>query len=136
MDSRHTPNALTAAAYLTIRGTREADRLTGARTVIANAVEIHTTLEREGVLHMQDVPELPIAPQGTVELAPGAEHLMLIGTKGTLTPGDAVVITLQFKHAGLIDVTFAIVDARVEKADPMHLHGVSSEAPSSHVAHH
>ena len=72
-------------------------------------------LEREGVLHMQDVPELPIAPQGTVELAPGAEHLMLIGLKGTLTPGDTVVITLQFERAGTIDVTFAIVDARVDK---------------------
>jgi len=130
------PNAPTAAAYLTIRGADEADRLTGARTSIAETVEIHTTLERDGVLHMQHVPELPIAPHGTVELASGAEHLMLIGLKGPLTPGDTVVITLQFERAGAVDVTFAVVDARADKADPMHQHGVSSEAPSSHVAHH
>lgn len=130
------PNASTAAVYLTIRGTDEADRLTGAHTSIADTVEIHTTLERDGVLHMQRVPELPIAPHETVEFAPGAEHLMLIGLKSPLTPGDTVVITLQFERVGAVDVTFAVLDARAEKAGAMHQHGASSKAPSSHAARH
>jgi copper(I)-binding protein len=109
------PNAPTGAAYLTIRGGDREDRLTGAHTAVAQTVEIHTTVRRDGMMHMQPVPELVIAPHGRVELAPGAEHLMLIGLARALAAGDQVSITLVFEHAGSIDVVFPVIDARTQQ---------------------
>lgn len=107
------PNATTAAAYLTLRGADEDDRLIGAHSPAAQAVEIHTTLQRDGMMQMIPLKSLAVPARGTVKLSPGGEHLMLIGLEGPLAPGDAsLVITLQFERAGAIDVEFPILDAR------------------------
>jgi copper(I)-binding protein len=47
-----------------------------------------------------------------VALSPGGEHLMLLGLKRSRKAGEQVVITLRFEHAGSVDATFPVVDAR------------------------
>jgi len=39
-----------------------------------------------------------------VELKPGSYHIMLIGLKQDLKPGDRIEITLRFEKAGEIKV--------------------------------
>ncbi|HVY65477.1 MAG TPA: copper chaperone PCu(A)C [Gammaproteobacteria bacterium] len=121
------PQVMTGAAYLTIQGGDAADTLTGVRSGVAAKVEIHTTMQHDGVMHMMPVESLPIPAHGTVKLAPGGEHLMLTGLTRALTPGQSVTITLQFEHAGAMDVTFPVVDARSEDAAGHH---------GDHAGHH
>ena len=41
-----------------------------------------------------------MAPGARVELKPGSYHLMLIGLKRALAPGQTVTLTLEFERAG------------------------------------
>ena len=59
-------------------------------------VDIHETVEKNGMMSMQPLSPLPIPAGTTVELAPGGIHLMMMQPKETLKPGDQVSITLQF----------------------------------------
>ena len=43
-----------------------------------------------------------IKPGETVRLAPGGHHLMFIGLKQSLSEGEQVEGTLQFKNAGTV----------------------------------
>jgi copper(I)-binding protein len=55
-----------------------------------------------GMMMMQQVARVELAPGARVELKPGAYHLMLIGLKRSLTPGQTVTLTLEFERAGRI----------------------------------
>ena len=98
----------TGAAYLTIRNEGdEADRLTGATTPMAQAVEIHETRDENGVgtMRMQeDGVEIP--PGETVAFAPGGYHLMLIGLTKPVKVGDTVPATLTFASGAKLKVSF------------------------------
>jgi copper(I)-binding protein len=59
-------------------------------------IDIHETVEKNGMMSMQPVPALPIPAGKAVELAPGGIHLMMMKPKETLKPGDQVSITLKF----------------------------------------
>jgi periplasmic copper chaperone A len=49
---------------------------------------------------MEPVSRVDVEPGARVELKPGSYHLMLIGLKHALTPGQTVTLTLQFERAG------------------------------------
>src|SRR2546423_9275079 len=73
------PGARTAAAYLAIenRG-REPDRLVGARSPLAAAVELHSMREEGGVMRMRQLREVRVPPGQTRTLPPGRGPLMII----------------------------------------------------------
>jgi len=48
------------------------------------------------------VAKVEVAPGARVELKPGSYHLMLIGLKRTLAPGQTVTLTLRFERAGAL----------------------------------
>lgn len=106
------PGARTAAAYVTLTGAGAADRLLGAATPAADAVEIHTSLVAGGVTRMQQLPELAVPSGATVRLEPGGAHLMLIGLAGPLAPGAKVTLWLRFATAGTVELEVPVVDAR------------------------
>jgi copper(I)-binding protein len=49
---------------------------------------------------MERVDKIALAPDARVELRPGSYHLMLIGLKRALTPGQTVTLTLEFERSG------------------------------------
>ena len=108
------PSAGTAAAYLTIQGADEADRLIGARSTVAGRIYIHMVMKMNGAsaTHMMPIASIDVPAHGTVTLAPDANHLMLTELTRPLVSGESVVITLMFEHAGAVDVTFPVKDAR------------------------
>mgnify|MGYP001057926467 FL=1 len=88
-----------------VNGGREADRLIGARTEVAEVVEIHETRMEGDVMTMQMLEEgLEVPPQSTVPLEPGGYHVMLIGIKQNLEPGDRFEVELQFEKSGTKDI--------------------------------
>lgn len=93
---------VTSAAYMVITNKgSEADRLVGAMSDVAEAVEVHQTIKEGDVMRMQPVEGgLEIPAGGSVELKPGGYHIMLIGVKRELKPGDRFSLVLEFQKSG------------------------------------
>ena len=94
-----------SAAYLTIRNNGQAaDRLINVHSDVAEFAEIHTSQTTEGVTSMEKVDSVEIPAQGTVVLEPGGMHIMLIGLKRDLQPGDTIQLTLEFEQSSPLEV--------------------------------
>jgi copper(I)-binding protein len=109
--ARATPaGAKTGAVYMTLDNkTGSADRLTGASSDVADKLQIHEMKVVNGVMQMRQVADgLPIPASGSVALKPGSYHVMLIGLKKPLTPGETFPLTLTFEKAGNISVTVPV----------------------------
>ncbi len=88
---------------------RTADRLIGVASPAAGKVELHTMAMDGGVMRMRPVVGgLPIPAGGTLTLAPGGYHIMLIGLKAPLALGAMVPLTLRFERAGSITVALKV----------------------------
>jgi copper(I)-binding protein len=66
---------------------------------VAGAVELHMTMMNEGNMQMAPQQEVPVQA-GKTEFKPGGLHVMLIGLKQDLNPGDTFSLTLDFATAG------------------------------------
>lgn len=72
--------------------------ITGARSSSAGMVELHTTVTdpATGTSTMKKVDAgFTIEPGATLELAPGGDHIMLMGMKCSLVAGASDTITLE-----------------------------------------
>lgn len=105
------PGAAVAGGYLRITNQgQEADRFLGGEAAFADHVEIHQMRMVDNVMEMRQLTEgVGIKPGETVELRPGAYHLMFVGMKGPLKQGTRVKATLAFEKAGKIEVEFDVV---------------------------
>lgn len=94
------------AAYVTIVSRATApDALVSAAADVADAVELHETRSMAGMVMMEPVARIEVAPGARVELKPGGYHLMLLGVTRALRPGERVTLTLRFERAGAVTVT-------------------------------
>ncbi len=97
----------TSAAYMTLKNSgNEADTLVKVTTKVSDAAEIHEMSMENQVMKMRPVSgqRLEIPARGAVELKPGGLHIMLIGLKQQLKPGDKIDITLTFEKTGEMTV--------------------------------
>lgn len=101
----------TAAAYLTVHNNGDQDdRLVGAGSDVAERVELHTSEMEDGVMKMRAVEAVDVPANGEAALAPGGLHIMLIGLHGPLVEGESFTMTLEFEHAGTVEVETSIED--------------------------
>ncbi|MDE3029014.1 MAG: copper chaperone PCu(A)C [Paracoccaceae bacterium] len=103
------PAQLSDAGYLTIRNNSDQpDYLTGVSAVFADA-ELHVSkVDANGISSMAPVASLEIPAHGAVDLKPGGNHIMMMGLSRVLKQGTTVPITLTFKNAGKVTVSFMI----------------------------
>ena len=106
------PGAQTGAVYLTLVGDDAPDRLLGGHTSAARELQIHTHVHADGMMRMEQLPELEIPARETVEFRPHGLHLMLIGLSKPLVAGDELSITLDFERAGEMELSVPVRDAR------------------------
>jgi copper(I)-binding protein len=94
--------AETGGAFATIvNNGQAADRLVSASSPAAKTVELHETVDENGVMKMVHHPEgWDIPASGTLELKPGGKHIMLIGLTAPLKAGEKIQMTLNFEKAG------------------------------------
>lgn len=98
-----------APGYLTITNTGSApDRLVSGSFIEASHVQIHTAGDERGRATMTATDGLVINPGETVVLRPGGPHLMFVGLKSALTPGQSFQSILRFDRAGTALVEFAV----------------------------
>jgi copper(I)-binding protein len=85
-----------------------ADKIVAAKTSAAGTVELHTHTSKGGVMQMRRVDAIDVPANGTVELAPGGFHVMLMDMKKPLKDGDSVPLTLVFEKSGEKTVNAAV----------------------------
>lgn len=94
-----------SAGYATISNTgEEPDRIVALTSPIAEAVELHESVEENGRSMMRPVTGLEVPAGGEISLAPGGYHLMLIGVAAPLVEGESYDITITFETAGELTV--------------------------------
>lgn len=107
------PGQPNSAVFLTLTNdSTEARALVAGASPIAEVVEIHNHTHEGGVMRMRPVSRIEVPAQSVVQLQPGGLHVMLIGLKGNLEPGDQVSLTLTFD-----DGTQIPVDVPVRRAE-------------------
>jgi copper(I)-binding protein len=110
--SRATPRgAKVAAGYLVIKNNgTDPDRLVGGTSPAAGKVEVHEMSMDKGVMKMRPVSGgLEIKPGETVELKPGAFHLMILDLKQQIESGKPFKASLNFEKAGPVEIQFNVV---------------------------
>lgn len=123
--SRATPKgAAVAGGFMKIKNNGpDADRLLGGSAAFAGRVQVHRMTMDQGVMQMRELKDgLEIKPGETVELRPGAYHLMFLDLKRPLKQGEQVKVTLDFEKAGTIDVDYRVGGI-----------GASPPAPQAHT---
>ena len=104
------------AAYMSVMSPTP-DQIQDIRCACAASVEMHQTTVENGVARM--VGPAPVAlPAGqAVVFAPGGRHLMVMGLKAPIRPGQTVTFTLHFKTAGDVKVEFKAPEAGPARDD-------------------
>jgi len=72
---------------------------------------LHRSMSGGGIDRMVATSDIDIAPHGSLALAPGGYHLMLMKPKHAIKPGDTVVLHLMFASGASLDVVASVESA-------------------------
>ena len=104
------PGAQVMAGYMTIVNNSDQRRsIISVTSPDYETVEMHHSYIEDGVAKMKKISALTVAPEQTLKLAPGGNHLMLIKPKKQFRQGEMIVLNLTEKdgteHRLVITVT-------------------------------
>lgn len=108
--SRATPGgAKVGVGYMEIRNRgKQAERLLGASSPVAQRVEMHVTRREGEVVQMRQVESFAIPARQRIELHPGGGHFMLVDLARPLKKGERVPLTLRFERAGEVEIEMEV----------------------------
>ena len=117
------------AGYIQFKSTgAAADKLISAQSEAATTVELHTVITENGVAKMQQVPEIIIPSNGSVNLAPGGYHIMFLKLTAPFKQDSTIPVVLKFEKAGEIRVNFTVKPSTYNP-------GKSGNNADSHMGH-
>ncbi len=76
---------------------KEGARVVGVSSAVAGVVEIHEMKMEGNVMRMRAIPGLDLPPGSTVELKPGAHHMMLMDLNRPLGVGEKIKVELRLE---------------------------------------
>ena len=103
------------AAYFRLEGNIEGTRLTSVTSPLIGWIELHETVEKNGVAKMEKRKEIDFPYRGALEFKPGGRHAMLFGINEAVKPGGTVPLTFSFNTAPPVTVDAEVRDASGEK---------------------
>lgn len=120
------PTAKMLAGYMTLHNQSDkALDVVAVESPAFGAVEMHRSELHEGVARMVQQDKLTIPAGGSLELAPGGYHLMLMRPVTPLRAGDKVELRMQLSDGNVVTI-----EAPVRKAS-----GANSEQDHEHHHH-
>lgn len=131
--------AQSGAAFMQITNPgQSACRIIGARSDVAERVELHTHIEgADGVMRMVEVEEgFAIEAGEDYMLERGGDHLMFLGLTRSLEQGDEITVTLIFEEGDDMDVVIPVDLHRMPAAHGDHSHGHSHDHSHGHSHGH
>ena len=106
------PGASAMAGYMQISNSTNRDIiLHSANSSSFSSIEIHRSVEEDGIYKMIPQFHLHINASSTIELKPGDYHLMLFKPKKALKQGDIVEISLLFSNNTVINTSVPVKKA-------------------------
>jgi len=130
------PGQDSASVYLHISVRKDA-RLVGVSSPAAEHAEIHVMKHENGMMTMRQVEDLALPANKEVALG-STSHLMLVGLKQPLKPGDRVQLALTVEYADKHRETIT-VSAEVRPSasghDMLDMHDIGDHDMESHRIH-
>ncbi|MGF1733910.1 copper chaperone PCu(A)C [Photobacterium satsumensis] len=122
------PTSQVAAAFFNVMNHSDSsDELISASSPIAEKTELHAHMHEDGMMKMREVEKIDIPAHDSQALKPGGYHIMLFNLKEVPQLGDSFPVTLNFKHAGAVEVEVKVEEAtympenmKEEKMDHSH----------------
>ena len=103
------PAAKVLAAYGTLRNSGDKPLVvTGVRSADFDRASLHEMHMAGDVMKMRELERVEVAAHRSVELAPGASHLMLFEPKRALKAGDRVPLELTLADGSTISATLDV----------------------------
>ena len=103
------PGMTTMAGYMELRNdTSRRQVLIAASSSGFETVMMHQTIAKGGMAGMVHASQIELAPNASLNFAPGGYHLMLMNPKRTLRAGDQIVINLEFRGGLVLPVAFEV----------------------------
>lgn len=104
------PSVPMRAGYMTIHNPGEGTvTILSIRSDAFASVEIHRSVMQDGMMRMDPVEALSIAPGETRQLAPGGYHLMMMQPQQPMRPGQEIQIVLQFDDGSEQQLTMTVI---------------------------
>lgn len=89
------PTASTGVVYGRLQNTGKGPLvIVGAESPVAKRAQIHRSTSRDGMMGMEHVPRIELAPGEELRLEPGGMHIMLMGLKNGLEQGKTFEIDI------------------------------------------
>jgi copper(I)-binding protein len=103
------PGVANTSAYMTLKNPEsQAKVLISVSSPAAARVTLHSTMNHNGMLHMQHLDDLTIPAGGSVALEAGGTHLMLEELAAVLEPGSEVELVLVFADGQQETITLPV----------------------------
>lgn len=129
--TRPTSARLNAAGYLTLQNNgREVEALIRVECAAARRTTLHSTSMGNGVMFMNEVAFIAVAPHSQVAISPGRFHIMFESLRTPFRLGQRVPATLVFRRAGRVAVQFAV--QAVERVDHQAMPGMGDMPGMDH----
>jgi copper(I)-binding protein len=107
--TRPTAAGMNGAGFMVVSNKgKAADVLVGGDSPAAGRVEIHQSMNHNGVMMMMKSERIALPAGGQVLFGPGGYHLMLVGLKQPLKVGDSAPITLNFASGAKVQTTLKV----------------------------
>jgi copper(I)-binding protein/cytochrome c-type biogenesis protein CcmH/NrfF len=110
-------------------------RVVGAQSPVADTVELHETMQHDGMVHMTPQTALAVPPRDSLVLAPGGLHLMVRALHRDLVIGETVRFALLLADGHRIDfpVEVRALDGRTVATSGPNASGAPRLAPGRRV---
>lgn len=105
-----TKDTTMTAAFMSLTNPGNTDiKLISATSPIAGMVQLHEMAMKDGKMVMQEkAGGVTVPATSHAHLSPGGDHVMLMGLKQALKPGDEVPLTLKFSDNTTHDLTVPV----------------------------
>ena len=111
-----TPGAKNGVAYLSIENHGSTtNALVSVTTPVAGRAELHTHKNESGVMKMEQIHSISVAPHKTAVLRPGGDHIMLLDLEKPLKIGSHFMMMLKFKSGSEKSINVMVVKNNVKK---------------------
>ena len=128
------PGQPNSAVFMQLHNDGGEDRaLVAAASAASDVVELLTHRMQDGMMQMRKIERIDLPAGETVTLKPGGLHVMLIGLKRPLQPGEDVAVTLTLDDGTELAVTAPVHE--IAAMPPMHEQPGSGQ-PMHHPAGH
>lgn len=103
------PGITETSAYLTLKNAgTTAVVLMGVSSPVFGHVMLMKTTRTGAMTGMKTVPTLTVPARGTLTMGPVGDHLMLMGLKRPLKPGEKITLTLKAKDGRMLNVAATV----------------------------